>query len=118
MLLGELTHIDVQGKYETTSINRFSDYLLMVDNVSRYVTVEFLKSKDQAAKKIINHVMHLTVPGKTPKAIQIDHSHEFINKPLFEWCHSKGIEMHMMAPYSPSQNGVAKRMNCTLKELA
>jgi len=29
---GELTHIDVWGKYEVTSINGFQYYLLMVDN--------------------------------------------------------------------------------------
>jgi len=28
------------------------------------------------------------------------------------------MEMQMTAPYSPSQNGVAKRMNCMLKDLA
>jgi len=28
------------------------------------------------------------------------------------------MEMQMMAPYSPSQNGVAKRMNHTLEDLA
>ena len=46
---GELTHIDVWGKYDVASINNFQYYLLLVDDASRYVTVEFLKSKDQVA---------------------------------------------------------------------
>jgi len=41
-------HVDVWGKYSVTSINGYQYYLLMVDDASQYVTVEFLKSKDQA----------------------------------------------------------------------
>ena len=99
---GELMHIDVWGKYDVASINGFSYYLLLVDDASRYVTVEFLKSKDQATQKIKNYIMHLITQGKMPKAIKMDCGHEFVNEPLFEWCHSKGLKMHMTAPYSPS----------------
>ena len=35
-----------------------------------------------------------------------------------DWCHDHGIEVQMTAPYSPSQNGVAERMNRTLVEIA
>ena len=34
------------------------------------------------------------------------------------WCKGHGIEIHLTAPYSPSQNGVAERMNRTLVELS
>ena len=34
------------------------------------------------------------------------------------WLHSKGIELQTTAPYSPSQNGAAERLNQTLVELA
>jgi len=43
---------------------------------------------------------------------------EFLNENLQTWCHLEGIEMQLTAPYSPSQNGVAERMNRTLVELA
>jgi len=66
---GELTHIDVWGKYDVASINGFSYYLLMVDNASRYITVEFLKSKDQAVQKVRNYFTHLQTHSKMPKAI-------------------------------------------------
>jgi Integrase core domain len=36
---------------------------------------------------------------------------------LETWCKEQGIEIHLTAPYSPSQNGVAERMNRTLAEL-
>jgi transposase InsO family protein len=53
-----------------------------------------------------------------PKAIQIDWGKEFVNQKLCDWCHEKGIELRLMAPYSSSQNDIAERMNQTLEELA
>ena len=47
---GELTHIDLWGKYEVTSINGHQYYIVLVDDASRFVTVDFLKGKDQAAQ--------------------------------------------------------------------
>jgi hypothetical protein len=93
-------------------------YLLMVDDASRYVTVEFLKSKDQAAQKVKNYFTHLEVQGRMPKAIRIDRGHEFVNDSLLEWLYLKGMEVHMTTPHSPSQNRVAEQMNQTLEELA
>jgi len=51
-------------------------------------------------------------------AICIDQGTEFINKDLQDWCHTKGMEIQMTAPYSLSQNGIAEQMNCMLVELA
>ena len=51
-------------------------------------------------------------------AIKIDRGTEFLNQPMKTWCDERGIELHLTAPYSPSQNGVVERMNHTLVELA
>ena len=40
---GQLTHLDLWGKYDIASIHSNRYYLLLVDNATRYVTVEFLK---------------------------------------------------------------------------
>ena len=48
----------------------------------------------------------------------MDRGTEFVNEPLKSWCDSRGIRLQLTAPYSPSQNGVAERMNRTLVELA
>jgi hypothetical protein len=58
---GELTHIDIWGKYSVSSINGFQYYLLMVDDASQYVMVGFLKSKDQATQTVKNYFAHLEV---------------------------------------------------------
>ena len=56
---GEVTHIDVQGKYNVASINGFYYYLLMVDNILQYIIVEFIKLKDQVVQKVRNYFTHL-----------------------------------------------------------
>lgn len=46
--LGELTHMDLWGKYEIRSINGHQYYILFVDDASRYMTTHFLKGKNEA----------------------------------------------------------------------
>ncbi len=56
---GQLTHMDLWGKYDITSINGNQYYLLLVDDATRYVTVYFLKKKDQAVQKIQHYLTYL-----------------------------------------------------------
>jgi hypothetical protein len=107
---GDLTHIDLWGKYAVRSIHGNQYYLLFVDDVKRYITAELLKEKSDAAQGVINYLTHLITRGRTPKCIQIDGGKEFVNEKLKTWCKERGIEIRMTAPYSPSQNGVAERM--------
>jgi hypothetical protein len=60
---GELTHIDLWGKYAVKSINGKQYYLLFVDDVMRYATVEFLKEKSDTAQEVINYLAHLITQG-------------------------------------------------------
>jgi len=115
---GEIIHMDLWGKYNVMSINGHQYYLVLVDNAMRYVTIYFLKGKHEAAQQIKNYLTHLHACGINTHAIRIDQGTEFINKDLQEWCYAKGMEIQMMAPYSPSQNGIAEHMNRILVELA
>ena len=56
--------------------------------------------------------------GRKPKAIRVDWGKEFLSDQLKDWCEEHRIEIQLTAPYSPSQNGIAERMNQTLVELA
>src|SRR6267142_3392359 len=115
---GELTHIDLWGKYDISSINGSYYYLLMIDDATRYTSLAFLKTKDQAGDKLKQYLTHLTTHNKIPCALHLDKGLEFLNANLRDWCLSKGIDMQTTAPYSPLQNGVAEHMNCTLVKLA
>ena len=115
---GELTHIDLWGKYEVKSINGHQYYILFIDDASRYMMLRFLKGKNEAAQAVKDYMTHLDTHGRTPRAMRTDRGKEFVNDALQTWCQTKGIENQLTAPYSPSQNGVAERANRTLVELA
>lgn len=53
-----------------------------------------------------------------PHAFRCDQGAEFLNDKLVLWLREQGIELQTTAPYSPSQNGAAERLNRTLVELA
>jgi hypothetical protein len=61
--VGELTHIDLWGKYDTTSLHGRQYYILFVDDSSRYTTVEFLKAKSQASDHIKAYLTYLQNRG-------------------------------------------------------
>ena len=114
----ELTHIDVWGKYSIESINGNQYYTIFVDDAARYTTINFMKKKSDAAEKVKNYLTYLKTQGNLPKAIRFDNGKEFLNQGLKDWCARQGIDIQTTAPYSPSQNGVAERMNRTVVELA
>jgi hypothetical protein len=115
---GKLTHMDLWGKYDISSIGGHQYYLLLVNDVTCYVTMYFLKSKQEATQYVKNYITHLHARETSTHAICIDRGTEFVNKDLKDWCNAKGMEIQATAPYSPSQNSVAERMNRTLVELA
>jgi len=90
---GELTHIDLWGKYDIASINGKQYYLLLVDDATRYVTVYFLKAKHEASQLVKNYLAYLHLRGISTHSIRVDRGTEFINKNLQEWCHEKGMEV-------------------------
>jgi len=118
MTPGELTHIDVWGKYEIASINGHQYYILFVDDASWYISMQFLKRKDEATQAVKNYLTHLKARGKIAKATRTDQGTEFVNQDLRTWCREQGIKNQTTAPYSPAQNGVAERANQMLVELA
>ena len=81
------------------------------------MTLKFLKAKSDAAHEIQAYMSHLQIRGHVTYVIKIDRGTEFLNQPMKTWCDERGIELHLIAPYSPSQNGVAECMNRTLVEL-
>jgi len=66
---GKLTHTDLWGKYEIASINGSQYYLLLINDATCYITVRFLKTKDQAAQQTKNYFTYLSVREKQPHAI-------------------------------------------------
>jgi len=52
----DLTHIDLWEKYSIHSIQGNYYYIVLVDNASRWVIVNYLKEKNQGAKFVKNYL--------------------------------------------------------------
>ena len=76
-----------------------------------------MKKKDEAVQHVKCYLQNLKTHSKLPKAIKIDHGKEFLNDQMKSWLDENGLDIQVTAPYSPSQNGIAERMNRTLVEL-
>jgi transposase InsO family protein len=50
--------------------------------------------------------------------LRTDNGGEHVNNNFTSYCTTHGIQMQHIVPYTPQQNGVAQRKNCTLKEMA
>ncbi|KAJ3525781.1 hypothetical protein NMY22_g10432 [Coprinellus aureogranulatus] len=115
---GEGYHCDVWGPIKTTSIWGYCYYISFTDDATRSVRLHFMKSKEEAVGWIEKHIVMVEQKLKRPPAwIRFDNGKELVNEKSKALCAGKGIEIHTTAPYSPSQNGVAERLNRTLLDL-
>jgi hypothetical protein len=117
MEIGELTHLDLWGKYDTASINGNCYFVLIIDDSSRHITMQSIKKKSHVAQQVIDYLAYLKARHRTPLDIHVNHSSEFINETLSKYTSAQGIKLNMTALHSPVQNGVTECMNCTLVEL-
>ncbi|GJU00644.1 retrovirus-related pol polyprotein from transposon TNT 1-94 [Tanacetum coccineum] len=114
-----LLHMDLFRPVNPMSINHEKYTLVIVDEYSRYTWVYFLKKKSQAAKMIMPFVRMVKNQNDVKvKKIKTDNGSEFRNTKLESFCNEKGISQNFSSPYTPEQNGVAKRKNKTLIEAA
>jgi transposase InsO family protein len=112
-------HSDLWGPARTRSTEGSYYYISFTDDATRRIIVLFLKTKDEAKTKVMDHIAWLERQhGLKPKWIRVDEGSKYLNAKLRSALAAKGIELHITAPYSQSQNGVSERMNRSLVELA
>jgi hypothetical protein len=113
--------MDLWGKYEVTSVNGHQYYILFIDEWTRYITVEFLKSKSQVTEKVKKYMLNLKIHDRKPRTIRVNCEKDIITGELRAWCAGHGIGIQIAARNSPLQNrdGVfTEQMNRTLVGLA
>jgi hypothetical protein len=115
----ELTHGDLCGPISPVTPGGNIYFLLVVDDCTRYMWLEVLRSKDEALKffKKIS-ALEENEKGLKMKAFRTDRGGEFNSKEFTDFCSEKGIKRHTTSPYSPQQNGVVERRNQTIVEMA
>jgi transposase InsO family protein len=111
----ELVHGDLCGPIEpaTPAGNRY--FLLLVDDMSRYMWLTLIRSKDEAANAIKHFQAHAEVEsGRKLRALRTDRGGEFTSIEFGEYCANLRVGRQLTAPYSPQQNGVVERRNQTI----
>ncbi len=111
---GHLVVSDVWGPSPEESI--FGEHFLLTftDVYSRYSFVYFLKTKGQVADVFEEFAEFMeNVANARLKRFRADNEGEFTSNRMRAFCRKKGIKLELTAPYSPSQNGIAERLNRT-----
>ena len=114
----ELIHIDI-GFCGEVSLERHECYLVIVDDYSRYVKVIPMVQKSDSFARMKEFFAWIDThcDAKTKvKRVRSDNALEFVAIAFKDFYSKRGIEHQLTSHYSPQQNGVAERMNRTLKE--
>ncbi|GJW82538.1 zinc finger, CCHC-type containing protein [Tanacetum coccineum] len=111
----ELIHSDLCDFHATPSLGNKNYVITFIDDASRFCYVYFLLAKDEALDKfrILRTEVELQQNDLT-KTLHTDRGGEYYDPVFFQ---SVGIIHETTTPYTPQQNGVAKRKNRALKEM-
>ncbi len=113
----ELVHTDIAGPIDPESRDGHRFALSFTDDFPSVVFVYFLKQKSgtvQAREKFLAD----TAPYGKVKRIRSDNGAELVGKAYQTLLRKNGIKHETSAPYSPHQNGTAKRNWRTLFDMA
>ncbi|KAL0537600.1 hypothetical protein IC582_026583 [Cucumis melo] len=114
----ELIHSDLVDFKDTTNRGGKNYYVSFVDDFSRFIKIYLIKTKDKVGSMFLKFkAKSKNQLGKRIKRLRSYRGGEYSDKTLKDFCESNGIVHEFTAPYSPQQNGIAKRKNRTLKEM-
>jgi IS30 family transposase len=108
----ELIHGDLCGLITPTTPSGNMYFILLVDDVSHYMWVKALRSKDAVAEVI--NLYQASGEAQTGRRLRVFHSDrggEFNSEDFAKYCGEHGVRRQLMAPYNPQQNGTVERRN-------
>ena len=115
----DLVHSDLCGPMSVPSLGGARYFLVLVDDLTRFTYVAFLKKKSDTLQELKAFIALMSNQGHgAVRAIRTDNGTEYVNGALKDYLTSKGIVHQTSAPYTPEQNGLAERTNRTLIEKA
>jgi hypothetical protein len=111
-------HCDICGPLPHCYGN-FSYYILFIDCFSRYISLFFLKSRNDALSYFIEYrTAAQNFTGEAISILHMDNTPELMRGKMETYCKTVGITYEKTIPDSPSQNGVAERTNLTIASMA
>nr|GEY22408.1 integrase, catalytic region, zinc finger, CCHC-type, peptidase aspartic, catalytic [Tanacetum cinerariifolium] len=112
-------HMDLYRPMRTKSINKKKYVFVIVDDYTRFGWVRFLRTKDETPEVFLKFLKNTQrALNATVRTVRTDNGTELVNKTLTDLFESVGIIHQTSVPRSPQQNGVVKRRNRTLIEVA
>ncbi|GKA43533.1 zinc finger, CCHC-type containing protein [Tanacetum coccineum] len=111
----ELVHNDACDLHATPTISGEKYFATFINDYSRYCYVCLLHSKDEVLEKFKIYKNEVELKCDTRiKCLRTDRGGEYYDPRYFQ---STGIIHQVTAPYTPQQNGIAKRKNRTLMDM-
>jgi len=112
----ELIHSDLCGPLPVEAhTGHWQYFITFTDDYSRYTSVKFLQTKDDAAQAIKDYiVLYSNQLDTTVKTFHTDGGGELINHDLDNYFADHGITRLVTTPHTPQLNGVAERVNRSL----
>lgn len=115
----EIVHSDVCGPMNKNSIGGSRYFVTFIDDMSRFIFVYFVKSKDEVfgVFKSFKALVEKQT-GRQIKILRSDNGGEYLSREFGTFLDAEGIKRELTVPHTPQQNGVAERANRTLVEMA
>jgi hypothetical protein len=111
----ELVHGDLCGPISPATAIGNNYFLLLVDDLSRYMWVVVIPSKDHTATAIKDiQAWAEGESGLKLKALRTNRGGEFTAIEFTDYCAAEGMHRQRMVPYSSQQNDVIKHQNGTV----
>ena len=114
----DLVHTDIAGPLPVMSKGGARYFVTFIDDMSRWTTAYPIRTKCECFsyfKRFQRSAERLT--GRKIKALRSDGGGEYTSNEFKDYLEQSGIAQQLTVPYTPQQNGVAERMNRTLKDL-
>jgi transposase InsO family protein len=115
----ELMHGDLCGPVTWAIPGGRRYFLLLINDLSRYIWVVVLSSKGEAADAI-RHVQVTADAecGRKLRVLRTDNDDEFTMDEFTSYYVDEGVQYHHYTPYNPQQNDIVERRNQTVVGMA
>lgn len=114
----ELVHSYLCGPINLKSNGGKCYIITFIDDFSRKTWVYFLQEKSEAfaAFKSFKALIENDAQSSI-KILRSDWRGEYNSREFIDFCELQGIKKELMIAYSPQQNGVSERKNCTISNI-
>ena len=114
-----VVHSDLCGPMQTVGLNGERYFVTFIDETCGRVSITLLRSKDGTLTAFKDYRARAEKKsGREIRALRTDGGGEYRNREFEKFLIEAGIQHLVSPPYTPSQNGLAERMNRTIIEYA